>query len=218
MEKMEKDKAKHVSITSILEKALDSDLYEKYKKKLGFSPTADYFYQWALISLNESNSDKAISFLISSLDIDRRHAPTLHLLKSMVVGLSKDFYENGGADYKQRYSNLDELTEGIRKKAISIKKKNEKVKEHIREIEEDMKKSNFIAKFFKKKSYERELLILKNQVMENVDRIEVYKKELRKIKKFQKNEEYSKILGTILEICILPKRYGLANNKTGVAE
>lgn len=215
---MEKDKAKIVPISNVLEKVLEPDLYEKYKKKLGFSLTADYLYQWALISLNESNSDKAVSYLISALDIDRKHAPTLHLLKSMVVGLSKDFYENGGADYKQKYRDLDELSNGIRKKAISIKKKNEKVKEHIREIEEDMKKGFFITKYLKKRGYERELLGLKNQVMENLDKIDLHKKELRKIRKFQKNEEYSKILGTILEICIIPKRYAFANDKTGVAE
>ncbi len=209
---MEKEKGKVVAISNVLEKVLEPVLFEKYKKKLGFALTADYLYQWALISLNESNSDKAVSYLISALDIDRKHAPSLHLLKSMVVGLSKDFYENGGADYKQKYSDLDELSTGIRKKAISIKKKNEKIKEEIREIEQDIKEGFFISKFFKKRKYEKQLLVLKNQVMEATDKIELYKKELRKIKKFQKNEEYSKILGTILEICILPKRY------TGIQE
>lgn len=216
---MEKDKSKqHIPISNVLEKVIEPDLYDKYKKKLGFSPTADYFYQWALISLNESNSDKAISFLISALDIDRKHAPTLHLLKSMVVGLSKDFYENGGADYKQKYNDLDKLTEGIRKKAISIKRKNEKIQDQIEEVEKEMNKGFFISRYFKKKQYERELLILKNQVMENLDKIDLHKRELRKIKKFQKNEEYSKILGTILEICIIPKRYAWVANKTGVTE
>lgn len=214
----EKEKIKYIPISNVLEKVLDQDLYDKYKKNLGFSPTADYFYQWALISLNESNSDKAVSYLISALDIDRKHAPSLHLLKSMVVGLSKDFYENGGADYKQKYEDLDKLTEGIRKKAISIKRKNEKIKLEIVQVEEEMKKGFFLTKYLKKKHFERELLILKNQIVENQDKIDIYKKELRKIKKFQKNEEYSKILGTILEICIIPKRYGWVGNKTGVAD
>jgi|APLak6261663012_1056037.scaffolds.fasta_scaffold07258_2 hypothetical protein len=217
MEK-DKDKSKHIPISNVLEKVLEQDLYEKYKKKLGFAPTADYFYQWALISLNESNSDKAISFLISALDIERKHAPTLHLLKSMVVGLSKDFYENGGAEYKQKYDDLDKLTDGIRKKAISIKRKNEKINDEIEQVEEDMKKGFFITKYLKKKHFERQLLILKNQIVENQDKIDIYKREIRKIKKFQKNEEYSKILGTILEICIIPKRYGWVGNKTGVSE
>lgn len=204
---MDKEKTRHIPISNVLEKVLDQDLYEKYKKKLGFSPTADYFYQWALISLNESNSDKAVSFLISALDIDRKHAPTLHLLKSMVVGLSKDFYENGGAEYKQKYEDLDKLIEGIRKKAISIKRKNDKIQLEITQVEDQMKKGFFLTRYLKKKHFEREILVLKNQIVENQDKIDIYKKELRKIKKFQKNEEYSKILGTILEICIMPKRY-----------
>jgi hypothetical protein len=204
---MEKEKSKHIPISSILERVLDEPLYNKYRKKLGFSPTADYLYQWALISLNETNSDKAISFLISALDIDRKHAPTLHLLKSMVIGLSKDFYENGGANYKQKYNDLNELVEIIRKKAIAIKKKNEKLKKQIAELERSFEQGFFIARFFRKLKRENELLFLKNRMMENLDRLEVHKRELKKVRRFQKNEEYSKILGTILEICILPKRY-----------
>lgn len=210
MEK-EKEKLKNIPISNILERVLDSSLYDKYKKKLGFSPTADYLYQWALISLNESNSDKAISFLISALDIDRKHAPTLHLLKSMVIGLSKDFYENGGSDYKQKYNNIEELTKSIRKKAITIKKKNEKIKDKISDLEKEMSQGFFLIRYFKKSKLEQEIMALKNQMIENLDKIELHKKELKKIKRFQKNEEYSKILGTILEICILPKRYNWVN-------
>lgn len=204
---MEKEKIKQVPISNILERVLDGPLFDKYKKKLGFSPTADYFYQWALISLNETNSDKAISFLISALDIDRKHAPTLHLLKSMVLGLSKDFYENGGANYKQKYNDLNELIEIIRKKAISIKKKNEKLKRQIIELERSFDQGFFIFRFFRKLKKENELLALKNRLMENLDKIGIHKRELKKVRRFQKNEEYSKILGTILEICVLPKRY-----------
>ncbi len=216
MEK-EKEKLKQLPISNILERVLEPSLYDKYKKKLGFSPTADYLYQWALISLNESNSDKAISFLISALDIDRKHIPTLHLLKSMVIGLSKDFYEHGGAEYKQKYNDLNELSDTIRKKAISIKKKNEKVKLEVRVIEESMNQGFFLFRYFRKSKKENELIALKNTIMENFDKIEMHKKELKKVKRFKKNEEYSKILGTILEICILPKRYNWAN-KSGTPE
>ncbi len=209
MEK-EKEKTKHVPLSSILEKVLEPSLYIKYKKKLGFSPTADYLYQWALISLNESNPDKAISFLISALDIDRRHTPSLHLLKSMVIGLSKDFYENGGSDFKQKFNDLNELAEEIRKKALSLKRKGEKLKKQIREMEKSFDEGFFIFKFFRKLKREKELLVLKNLLMENFDKIEAQKKELKKVRRFQKNEEYSKILGTILEICVLPKRYNWA--------
>ena len=45
----------------------------------------------------------------------------------------------------------------------------------------------------------------------------VKEKKLKKVKRFKKNEEYSKILGTILEICILPKRYNWTN-KSGTPE
>jgi len=210
---MEKEKLKHIPISSILERVLDEPLYLKYRKKLGFSPTADYLYQWALISLNESNSDKAISFLISALDIDRKHSPTLHLLKSMVIGLSKDFYENGGSNYKQKYNDLNELIEILRKKAISIKKNNEKLKRQIVDLEKSLDQGFFVFRFFKKLKKEKELLALKNLMMENLDKFEIHKKELKKVRRFQKNEEYSKILGTILEICVLPKRYNWTSTK-----
>jgi hypothetical protein len=212
---MEKEKIKHIPISNILERVLEGPLYDKYKKKLGFSPTADYLYQWALISLNETNSDKAISFLISALDIDRKHAPTLHLLKSMVLGLSKDFYENGGSNYKQKYNDLNELIDIIRKKAITIKKRNEKLKRQILDLERSFDQGFFVFRFFRKLKKEKELLYLKNKVMENQEKINIHKRELKKVRRFQKNEEYSKILGTILEICVLPKRYNWTVKGTG---
>lgn len=204
---MEKEKTKIPAISSVLEGVLDPVLYDKYKKRLNLSVNADYLYQWALISLNESNSDKAISFLIAALDLDRKHSPSLHLLKSMVIGLSKDFYENGGSAYKQKYDNLDNFRESIRKKAISLKKKNEKLRLEIDILERELNEGMFIVKFFKKLKREKELLALKNKMVESMDRLDNYKKEINKIKKIQKNEEYSKILGTILEICVLPKRF-----------
>ena len=131
----------------------------------------------------------------------------------MVVGLSKDFYENGGAEYKQKYSNMDELINTIRRKAISIKKRNETIKEQVAEIEKKMNQGFFIIRYMRKAKLEQEVMSLKNRIIENLDKIERHKRELKKIKRFQKNEEYSKILGTILEICVLPKRYAYVTAK-----
>lgn len=202
---MEKNKISPIS--SILENVVDPDLFEKYRSKLSLSVNADYLYQWALISLNESNSDKAISFLIAALDLDRKHNPSLHLLKSMVVGLSKEFYENGGSTYKQKFNTFEEAAQNIKKKAIALKKKNEKIKLEVQLLERNMKEGFFVTRFFKKMTMEKQLLSLKTKLVENLDKIDTLKKELKKVRKFQKNEEYSKLLGTILEICIMPKKY-----------
>jgi len=203
-------KLKYLPISNILEKVLEPSLYTKYEKKFGFAPTADYLYQWALISLNESNTDKAISYIISSLDVDRKHAPTLHLIKSMIIGLGKDFYENGGAYYKQRYPDLDVLLKTIKKKVLVLKRKKKKLQEQIEDTERILEKGNFITKFFNRLKHEQAILTLKNQVIEYTDRIERQRNELRKVRNFRKNEEYSKILGTILEICVIPTRYSSA--------
>lgn len=202
---MEKNKISPIS--SILENVVEPDLFEKYRSKLSLSVNADYLYQWALISLNESNSDKAISFLIAALDLDRKHNPSLHLLKSMVVGLSKEFYENGGSTYKQKFNTFEEAAQNIKKKAIALKKKNEKIKLEVQLLERNMKEGFFVTRFFKKMTMEKQLLSLKTKLVENLDKIDTLKKELKKVRKFQKNEEYSKLLGTILEICIMPKKY-----------
>lgn len=203
---MDKDKSKLVNIPVLLEKNLESELYSKYKHKLGVNINADYLYQWALISLNEGSTEKAISFIISALDLDRRHSPTLHLLKSMVTGLSKDFYEDGGADYKQRYDDFDELIKIIKRKAISIKKKVEKISQDVEFMENDLNEGNFIQRFIKRFKKEDKLMALRNQLVETRDKLDRQKKELKKIKRFQKNEEYLKILSAILEICLMPKK------------
>jgi len=203
-------KLKYVPISNILEKVLDSSLYSKYEKKFGFAPTADYLYQWALISLNESNTDKSISYIISALDVDRKHAPTLHLIKSMIIGLGKDFYENGGAYYKQRYPDLDVLIKTLKKKILVLKRKRKKLQDQIDDTERILEKGNFITKFFNKMKHEQSILTLKNQVIEYSDKIERQRSELKKVRNFKKNEEYSKILGTILEICVIPTRYSAA--------
>lgn len=208
---MEKDKNKPQPINNILERVIDADLYEKYRRNLGFSITPDYLYQWALISLNEDNSDKAISFIISALDIDRKHAPTLHLLKSLIIGISKDFYENGGSRYKQSHESFDELVSSIKKKALVVKKKNEQIKLEISSLESSINSSFAPFKILKKFQKEKDLIALKNKIIENQDKIDFYKREIKKIRRFQKNEEYSKILGTILEICVMPKKYAVTN-------
>lgn len=209
---MEKEKNKITPISSILENVVDSDLFEKYRSKLSLSVNADYLYQWALISLNESNSDKAVSFLIAALDLDRKHNPSLHLLKSMVVGLSKEFYENGGSSYKQKYTSFEDAAQNIKRKAIALKKKNEKIKMEVQLLERNMKEGFFVTRFFKKMTMEKQLLGLKNKLVENLDKIDSFKRELAKVRKFQKNEEYSQLLGTILEICIMPKKYNNIKN------
>jgi len=203
---MEKEKSKSASISELLEKNLEADLYSKYKDKLGLNINADYLYQWALISLNEGSTEKAISFIISALDLDKRHSPTLHLLKSMVSGLSRDFYEEGGAEYKQKYDNFDELIKIMKKKAISIKKKVDKLSQEIEFMENDLNSGNFFQRFIKRFKLEDKFIAMQNQLFETKDKLERQKRELKKIKRFQKNEEYLKILTCILEICLMPKK------------
>lgn len=210
---MDKEKNKIQPINSILERVIDFDLYEKYRRNLGFSITPDYLYQWALISLSEDNSDKAISFIISALDIDRKHSPTLHLLKSLIIGISKDFYENGGSKYKQTNETFSQLVSSIKKKALIIKKRNEQLKLEITGLENNINSGLALLKFVRKFQKEKDLIALKNILIENNYKIDNYKKEIKKIRRFQKNEEYSKILGTILEICVMPKKYVITTTK-----
>lgn len=209
---MEKEKNKLPTINTILEKVIDADLYEKYRRNLGFSITPDYLYQWALISLNENNSDKAISFIISSLDIDRKHAPTLHLLKSLIIGISKDFYENGGSRYKESFESFEDAILAVKRRALVVKKKIEQLKLEISSLQSSLNSGFAPIKFLKKFQREKDLIAIKNKLMENQYRLDNFKKEIKKIRRFQKNEEYSKILGTILEICIMPKKYNSTQN------
>ncbi|GIW22068.1 MAG: hypothetical protein KatS3mg068_1075 [Candidatus Sericytochromatia bacterium] len=73
-------------------------------------------------------------------------------------------------------------------------------------MENDLNEGNFIQRFIKRFKKEDKLIALKNQLIETKDKLDRQKKELKKIKRFQKNEEYLKILSAILEICLMPKK------------
>ena len=112
-----------VSLQKCLTSVLDRSQAQRYIKtaEQGVMPSR-FYYNNALRDLNTKDSESAIHNLILSLDIDRNHEPSLHLVKTMLFGLSKKFNEAVGENYKQKYGNLSNWILSIEKNIDSNEK------------------------------------------------------------------------------------------------
>lgn len=192
-----------VSLQKCLESVLDRSQARRYIRNAsqGAMPSRHY-YNTALRDLSSKDSEGAIHNLILSLDADREHEASLHLVKTMLFGLSKKFHEAGGETYKQKYGSLSNWVLSIEKQI------SEKEKQIVSLKNEKSKQTNkglwgVIQKIFFKgsvKNYDQMINKL------NLEKEEL-KKQLVFSAKISQIGEYAKVLSLILEICLYPARY-----------
>ena len=106
-----------VSLQKCLESVLDRSQARRYIRNAataGVMP-ARHYYNTALRDLSSKDSEGAIHNLILALEAEREHEASLHLVKTMLFGLSKKFHESGGETYKQKYSTLANWVASIEK-------------------------------------------------------------------------------------------------------
>jgi hypothetical protein len=192
-----------VSVHKCLEAVLDRTLAKRYIRNVttGTMP-ARYYYNNALRDLNAKDSEGAIHHLIITLITEIDNEPALHLVKTMLFGLSKKFNEAGGELYKQKFGNIGNWILSIEKNIADNEKqiitlKNEQakqVKKGLWAIIQNM--------FFKNtaKNYD-ELL---NQ---EISKKEEAKKQLALASRLAQVGEYARVLSLLLEICLYPARY-----------
>ena len=192
-----------VSVQKCLEAVLDRSLAKRYIRNVsqGAMP-ARYYYNNALRDLNSKDSEGAIHHLIIALNVEIDHEPALHLVKTMLFGLSKKFNEAGGEIFKQKYVNLSNWILIIEKniaenenKIISLK--NERSRQKQKGLWGTLQ-----LIFFKNTIKNYDELINKE-----IQKKEESKKELGIASKIAQLEEYAKVLSLLLEICLYPARY-----------
>jgi hypothetical protein len=193
-----------VSLQKCLESVLDRSQARRYIRNAasaGVMP-ARHYYNTALRDLSSKDSEGAIHNLILSLDSERDHEASLHLVKTMLFGLSKKFHESGGETYKQKYSTLANWVASIEKEILDNDKalvsiKNEKAKQQTKGLWGVIQKT-----FFKKSVKNYDALI-----RQNIAKKEELKNQLAFASKLSQIGEYAKVLSLILEICLYPARY-----------
>lgn len=194
-----------VSLQKCLESVLDRAQAKRYLKNTGSSVMSGrFYYNNALRDLNAKNSENAIHNLILSLDVERNNEPALHLVKTMLFGLSKKFNESGGEHYKQKYANMGNWIASIEKKIQEVEKKlisaqNEKKK--------DLEKKKGLWIFFQKMFSKNKLSSYDIMISQLQKQKEELKKELSFAAKLSQIGEYAKVLSLVLEICLYPARY-----------
>ncbi len=192
-----------VSLRKSLDAVLDRGQSKRYLRNISVSAMpARYYYNTALRDLNTKDSEGAIHHLILALNSESDHEPALHLVKTMLFGLSKKFHEAGGEMHKQKYVSIGNWIVSIEQSIIDTDKRiisynNDKAKQKNKGIWGMLQ-----LIFFKNTIKDYDLLIQK----ENLKKEEL-KKDLIYASKLSQIEEYAKILSLILEICLYPARY-----------
>jgi hypothetical protein len=192
-----------VSVQKCLEAVLDRTLAKRYIRNVGMGTMpARYYYNNALRDLNSKDSEGAIHHLIIALNTEIDHEASLHLVKTMLFGLSKKFNDAGGDTYKQKYA-------GIPNWIISIEKNIQENEKQLVSLKNEQSKQvnlglwGVIQKLFFKatvKNYDElinQLLLKKEEA----------KKQLILASKIAQIGEYAKVLSLLLEICLYPARY-----------
>lgn len=203
-----------VPLKKVVKSVLGNSKSPKYLQGLDFAYIdSNDIYQGALSSLIGGNTEKTIKCLIFGLDLDRENNSLIHLARTMLYSLSEDFYISEGDLYRQKYSDLtkavDQLTTKTDNLKDEIRKKAEIIEETEKEIE--IKKSSFFF-FLSKGKLNKKVTTLRLELSSSNTEYSRLSDELDKVILLEKIEEYMKLLGLVLEVCIFPARFTWASN------
>ncbi|MFN8576921.1 MAG: hypothetical protein U0354_08685 [Candidatus Sericytochromatia bacterium] len=198
-----------VPLKKVVKNILGNIKSNKYLQGLDFAYIdSNDIYQGALSNLISGNTEKTLKCLIFGLDIDRENTSLIHLARTMLYSLSEDFYESGGDIYRQKYTDLGKAVEQLTTKVENLKEESRKKGEAIefteKEIEE--KKKSFFY-FFSKGKLNNKLTTLRLELSNTNTELFKSSEDLEKVTLLEKIEEYMKLLGVVLEVCIFPARF-----------
>jgi hypothetical protein len=169
-------------------------------------------YQGALANLLNGNTEKTLKCLIFGLDLDRENTSIIHLARTMLFSLSEDFYESNGDIYRQKYNDLEKANQQLKEKIKLTKTEVESLNKEIKEIGRtlDSSQRKFSLFNFKKGRLKKKLLNSKLQISNINIEISKLEEDLDNISILVKIEEYMKVLGLVLEVCVFPVRFNWA--------
>ncbi len=206
-----------ISIKKVLVAVIGQDRSAKYLQKTDENISdGNSIYQSALTHLLSGKTEKAIIHIVFGLDLDRNNMQLLHLCKTMLLSISEYLFENNTEVYRQKFPDLhkaeQELSKNDREYEKLLEVSNRKLDAIIKELE-DSKPTFFslnklyIIYFFKSRRINKEIEKLEENISFYNDELSEIKKSLKHISPLVKVDEYSKILGLIIEICTFPSRY-----------
>ena len=203
-----------VPLKKVVKNILGNIKSNKYLQGLDFAYIdSNDIYQGALSNLISGNTEKTLKCLIFGLDIDRENTSLIHLARTMLYSLSEDFYESGGDLFRQKYGSLEKTKIQLAKKKeelnIDISLLEEKLKEKKTELE---KNTSLMFKLFKAKNLKKEISFDESNISLKKSEYEILEVEYDKSNSLERIEEYIKVLGVILEVCIFPARFSWALN------
>lgn len=189
-------------ITKAIQGTFDPQVCKRYLRDFNFgaNPNPDDIYSLALKFLNQSETEIAISYIISALDVSKDHNPTFHLAKTMVFSLSEEFERNQGSMYKQKQNDL--------KKYMMLLEQNIKRSDSaILDFKNELKKLEADTGFFAKMKNKSRIAELQATLPEESDKLDKNKSELKKVTYLAQIEEYMRLLSLVMEVITFPSRY-----------
>jgi peptidoglycan hydrolase CwlO-like protein len=226
--------SKTVSIQKTIQTILGKSRAEKFLKGLDFTDMASLtssdsditsssinIYQAALAKLVDGELEKAINYIIYGLDLDRESKLLFNLCKNLVFTLEKQL-NNSNTDLIKNTVNIKN-TDNLEKDRNSIRNKIKEMEKNISQENSKLEKLEmelfnskpsffsmnklFITHHLKKKSLKPRISSLKSEIDSLNQELEQLKSDLKEIEKKFLLEEYQKVLGITMEVCIFPSRF-----------
>lgn len=181
-------------------------------------------YQDALSHLYNGDMENAINYVIYGLDIDRNNKLLFNLCKNMTFLLSKHLAENNAETFRQKYNpSLEKAVAILHKKIKEIEKKLEFENSNTANLSIELEKSRPTSFFtftkpytiylLKKRNTEKSLKIVQANITDYNKKYKLFTSDLEEIEGFVQVEEDVKVLGIIMEVCILPSKYEWLSNQ-----
>lgn len=206
-----------IVIKTVLNSVLGASIATKYAQK---PDTGLYdgnaIYQTALNYLLNGKTEKAIIHVIYGLDQDRQNMQLLHLSKTMLLSISEYLYENKSEIYRQKYPDLGKAEVDLQKNIKTYQEDLANAKKRLDNVTQELVNAKptffslnkfFVVYFFKSKKLKKEIELLEERVANYSDELAEMKKDLKGIGPLAKVDEYSRVLGLIIEVCTFPTRY-----------
>lgn len=203
-----------VQLKVVMKETVGFSKINKYLSGLDFAYVdSTDIYQGALANLINGNTEKAIRCIIFGLDLDRENNSIVHLSRTMLFSLSEDFYESGGDLFRQKYGSLEKTKMLLTKKSEDMETEISAMLEKLELLNKNITENKSIMfKLFKAKNIKKDIDFLLSNISLKKAELEIIQNDTEKSKSLERIEEYIKILGVVLEVCIFPARFAWALN------
>jgi len=194
-------------INEILANTFEKHIWARYIKELSFEPSIETLYANALLNLNKHETEKAITYIILTLEADLNFRPAQHLARTMLFGLSEEFLKKKGPAIKEKNRDLNKYLFSLKQSEIKLEKEILVLQNNIAKITAKLNEGFSISSFFKKKENSSQLNACKEQINVLNNELPKIKKEISKISEIAQIEEYTKVIALILEVVMHPRRF-----------